>query len=85
MIAKNLILTSLFLLDNETQLEEDKQLARAQTKEDEHITKAQLEDDEQLAKALQESMYMESPPRYETGNIFQPYPFNFHSEYRYVW
>ncbi|KAF5463911.1 hypothetical protein F2P56_014038 [Juglans regia] len=60
----------------------DKQLARAQTKEDEHFAKAQLEDDEQLAKALQESMYMESPPRCETGNIFQPYPFNFPSEYR---
>ncbi|XP_040987055.1 protein DA1-related 1-like isoform X3 [Juglans microcarpa x Juglans regia] len=60
----------------------DKQLARAQTKEDEHIAKAQLEDDEQLAKALQESMYMESPPRCETENIFQPYPFNFPSECR---
>ncbi|KAG2724704.1 hypothetical protein I3760_01G029600 [Carya illinoinensis] len=69
-------------IDKESQLEEYKQLARAQTKEDEHIAKAQLEDDEQLAEALQKIMYMESPPHCETENIFQPHPFNFPSEYR---
>ncbi|KAG6729485.1 hypothetical protein I3842_01G031400 [Carya illinoinensis] len=65
------ILDDAFNCDKEPQSEEYKQLARAQTKED-----------EQLAKALQESMYMESPPRWETENIFQPYPFNFPSKYR---
>lgn len=32
----------------------------------------QVEDDEQLAQAIQESLNVESPPRYGYGNIYQP-------------
>ncbi|KAH9711585.1 protein DA1-related 1 [Citrus sinensis] len=39
------------------------------------IARAQLEEDEQLAKAIQDSLRVDSPPRYESGNIFQPFPF----------
>lgn len=35
---------------------------------------SQLEDDEQLALAMQESLNVESPPRYGYGNIYQPAP-----------
>jgi hypothetical protein len=65
--------------------EEEEHLTKAQLEEDEHLTKAQLEEDEQLAKAIQESLNVESPPRYDSGNIFQPYPFLFPSGYRYIW
>ncbi|XP_057951954.1 protein DA1-related 1-like [Malania oleifera] len=41
-----------------------------------------LEEDEQLAKALQESLNMESPPRYDNEPIIQPYPFFFSSGFR---
>ncbi|KAG6663255.1 hypothetical protein I3843_02G009500 [Carya illinoinensis] len=64
------------------QPEEDEHLARAQPEEDEHLAKVQLEEDEQLAKALQESMFVESPPRYDSGNIFQPFPFFSSGGYR---
>ncbi|GFY86134.1 hypothetical protein Acr_04g0008720 [Actinidia rufa] len=36
---------------------------------------SQLKEDEQLAKAIQESLNVESPPRYGNGNIYQPIPF----------
>ncbi|RVW27126.1 Protein DA1-related 1 [Vitis vinifera] len=41
-------------------------------------TESQLEEDEQLARALQESLNVESPPRHDAGNIFQPFPSFFH-------
>ncbi|GMP31646.1 hypothetical protein CsSME_00005778 [Camellia sinensis var. sinensis] len=41
-----------------------------------------LEEDEQLAKALQESMKMDSPPRYDYGSLFPPYPYFNPSGYR---
>ncbi|XP_043710916.1 protein DA1-related 1-like [Telopea speciosissima] len=41
-----------------------------------------LEEDEQLARALQESLNVESPPRYENGNMFQPIPFPFSTGFR---
>jgi hypothetical protein len=34
-----------------------------------------LEEDEQLAKAIQESLNVDSSPQYDSGSIFQPYPF----------
>ncbi|WOH10683.1 hypothetical protein DCAR_0730153 [Daucus carota subsp. sativus] len=34
-----------------------------------------LEEDEQLAKAIQESLYIDSTPQYDFGNLFQPYPY----------
>ncbi|XP_008444674.1 LIM domain-containing protein HDR3 isoform X2 [Cucumis melo] len=33
----------------------------------------QLEEDELLAKAVQESLNLESPPQYTSGNMYQPY------------
>ncbi|XP_042508896.1 protein DA1-like isoform X2 [Macadamia integrifolia] len=41
-----------------------------------------LDEDEQLARALQESLNVESPPRYEGGNMFQPIPFPFSTGFR---
>lgn len=43
-----------------------------------------LEEDEQLAKALQESLNVEapSPPRYDYGSFFPPFPSFFPSGYR---
>ncbi|KAM7516610.1 hypothetical protein LguiA_006193 [Lonicera macranthoides] len=41
-----------------------------------------LEEDEQLAKALQESLNMDSPPRYDHGSLFPPYPYLYPSGYR---
>ncbi|XP_042495592.1 protein DA1-like isoform X1 [Macadamia integrifolia] len=41
-----------------------------------------VEEDEQLARALQESMNMESPPRYDNGNMFQPMTFPFSTGFR---
>ena len=38
---------------------------------------SQLEDDAQLAQAIQESLNVESPPRYGYGNIYQPAPVYF--------
>ncbi|XP_062158194.1 protein DA1 isoform X2 [Alnus glutinosa] len=38
---------------------------------------SQLEDDEQLALAMQESLNVESPPRYGYGNTYQPAPVYF--------
>ncbi|KAG7544799.1 Zinc finger LIM-type [Arabidopsis suecica] len=68
----------------EAQLEEiEKQLAKARLEEEEmRRSKAQLEEDEQLAKAIQESMNVGSPPRYDLGNILQPYPFLIPSSHR---
>ncbi|XP_054809508.1 protein DA1-related 1 isoform X2 [Prosopis cineraria] len=53
--------------------EEAESLANNQKEEDEHHTKLQLEEDEQLARAIQESLSMGSPPRYNTGSLFQPF------------
>ncbi|GAV91517.1 LIM domain-containing protein/DUF3633 domain-containing protein [Cephalotus follicularis] len=75
-----------------TQSEEDEHISTAKSVEDEHISRTkfvedeqcsrdQLEEDEQLARALQESLSVESPPRYNHGNIFQPFPF-FSAGYR---
>ncbi|KAH8516530.1 hypothetical protein H0E87_004757 [Populus deltoides] len=68
--------------------------------EDNHIVKnvadveIQLKEDEQLAKALQESLSVESPPRYGNGiprygngipyqgNAYQPYPIHFPMGFR---
>ena len=47
-------------------------------------TESQLEEDEQLARALQESLNVESPPRHDAGNIFQPFPSFFSPGYRYM-
>ncbi|KAJ4964727.1 hypothetical protein NE237_016576 [Protea cynaroides] len=41
-----------------------------------------LEEDEQLARALQESLNVESPPRYENGDTFHPIPFPFSTGFR---
>ncbi|KDP31822.1 hypothetical protein JCGZ_12283 [Jatropha curcas] len=60
--------------------EEEERRARAE--EDEKRVRAQLEEDEQLAKALQESLYVDTPPQYDFGNAFSPYPFLFPSGYR---
>ncbi|KAL9464416.1 hypothetical protein AB3S75_002089 [Citrus x aurantiifolia] len=59
------------------QQEEDERRAKAQQEEDERRARAraQLEEDEQLAKAIQDSLRVNSPPRYDSGNIFQPFPF----------
>ncbi|XP_015890213.3 protein DA1-related 1-like [Ziziphus jujuba] len=64
--------------------EDSEQLAKVQPEEDdEQLSKLQLEEeDEQLAKALQESLNVDSPPRYDHGNIFQPPPFFQPSGYR---
>ncbi|KAF3438847.1 hypothetical protein FNV43_RR17122 [Rhamnella rubrinervis] len=63
--------------------EEDEQLAKIQLEEDEQLAKIQLEEeDEQLAKAIQESLTIDSPPRYDHGNIFQPIPLFYPSGYR---
>ncbi|KAG8642565.1 protein DA1-related 1 isoform X2 [Manihot esculenta] len=59
--------------------EEDERRARAE--EYEKRVSAQLEEDEQLARALQD-LNVESPPRYDFGNAFSPYPFLFPSGYR---
>lgn len=64
------------------QQEEDEQRAKVQQEEDEQRARAQLEEDEQLAKAIQESLRVDSPPRYDSANIFQPFPFFFPSGYR---
>lgn len=45
-------------------------------------TKSHLEEDEQLAKALQESLNVDTAPRYDNGNLFPPYPFYYPSGYR---
>ncbi|KAI4336915.1 hypothetical protein L6164_015388 [Bauhinia variegata] len=39
--------------------------------------KLQSEEDEHLARALQESLNVESPPRYGSGNMYQPVPVYF--------
>ncbi|GMI68874.1 DA1-RELATED PROTEIN 1 [Hibiscus trionum] len=44
--------------------------------------KVQQEEDEQLAKAIQESLNVESPPRYGHGGSFSPYPFFFSASNR---
>ncbi|XVF15688.1 hypothetical protein REPUB_Repub09cG0176800 [Reevesia pubescens] len=62
--------------------EEDDQYTKVQWEEDEEHAKVQLEEDEQLAKAIQESLKVESPPRYDHGGLFSPYPFFFSSSYR---
>ncbi|KAJ4715024.1 Protein DA1-related 1 [Melia azedarach] len=64
------------------QQEEDEKRAKAQQEEDARQANAQLEEDEQLAKAIQESLTVGSPPRYDSANIFQPFPFFFPSSYR---
>ncbi|KAJ7944356.1 protein DA1-related 1-like [Quillaja saponaria] len=65
------------------QLEEDEQPAKVQLEDDDELlAKVQREEDEQLAKALQESLNIESPPRYDSGSMFHPYPLFFPSGYR---
>lgn len=67
------------------QLEEDERIASTLVEDDEKISTFQAEEDEQLARALQESLNIEAPPpRYDSGNIFNPYPFFYPSGYRYV-
>ncbi|CAL5367175.1 unnamed protein product [Camellia sinensis] len=58
----------------------DRAIAQSYSEEDQKGKKvidneSQLEEDEQLAKAIQESLYMTSPPRYDYGNLFTPYPY----------
>ncbi|KAF8405155.1 hypothetical protein HHK36_010054 [Tetracentron sinense] len=43
---------------------------------------SQLEEDEKLARAIQESLNVESPPRYGNGNMYQPIPFPFSTGFR---
>ncbi|XWS29333.1 hypothetical protein CRYUN_Cryun24cG0020200 [Craigia yunnanensis] len=62
--------------------EEDDQYAKVQQEEDEEPAKVQLEEDEQLATAIQRSWNVESPPRYDHGGLFSPYPFFFSASYR---
>ncbi|KAI9165924.1 hypothetical protein LWI28_022914 [Acer negundo] len=64
------------------QLEENERREKAELEENEQRAKAQLEEDEQLAKALQESLSVDSPPRYDNANSFQPFPYFFPSSYR---
>lgn len=64
------------------QSDDDEKPAKFQYEEDEQSAKVQLEEDEQLAKALQESLNMGSPPRYDNGSIFQPFPFFMPAGYR---
>ncbi|GLT79963.1 hypothetical protein SLA2020_514280 [Shorea laevis] len=67
--------------DSIAHVEEDKPSDKIQ-EEDERRAKLQLEEDEQFARALQESLYVDSSPQYDRGNIFQPYPFFFPPGYR---
>ncbi|XP_065875159.1 protein DA1-related 1-like isoform X2 [Euphorbia lathyris] len=62
------------------EVEEDER--RARVEEDEKRRRAQLEEDEQLARAIQQSLSVDSPPRYGLGNGFSPYPYLFPSGYR---
>lgn len=76
------------------QMEEDERAAKAQLDEDARVASTLVEDeevvsaflaeeDEQLARALQESLNMEPPPpRYDSGNIFNPYSSFYSSGYR---
>jgi hypothetical protein len=45
-------------------------------------TESYLEEDEQLAKALQESLNIDSAPRYDYGNLFPPHPYFYPAGYR---
>ncbi|KAE8685377.1 Protein DA1 [Hibiscus syriacus] len=62
--------------------EEDDRYTKVQQEEDAGRAKVQLEEDEQLAKAIQESLNVESPPRYDHGGLFSPFPFFFSASYR---
>lgn len=66
--------------------EEDEPQANIQQEEDEHHdenhAKLQLEEDEQLARAIQESLNINSPPREDTGSLFQPFSQLFSPGYR---
>ncbi|KAK8995642.1 hypothetical protein V6N11_075907 [Hibiscus sabdariffa] len=64
--------------------EEDDRYVKVQPEEDEGRAKVQLEEDEQLAKAIQESLNVESesPPHFDHGGLFSPYPFFFSASYR---
>ncbi|POO02619.1 Zinc finger, LIM-type [Trema orientale] len=64
------------------QSDEDEEPAKVQADKDELLSSVQLEEDEQLARAIQESLSIDSPPRYDNGSMFQPYPFLFPSGYR---
>lgn len=62
---------------------DDEEPVKVEPEKDEQLSKVQLEeDDEQYARALQESLYVNSPPRQDHGGLFQPYPFLFPSGYR---
>lgn len=59
---------------------DDEEPVKLEPEKDEHLSKVQLEeDDEQLARALQESLYVNSPPRQDHRGVF---PFLFPSGYR---
>ncbi|XP_057449443.1 protein DA1-related 1-like [Lotus japonicus] len=64
---------------DKVQVDEDELLAKIQ--DEEHLAKDQLEEDEQLARAIQESLRIDSPPRYGGDSIF-PFPNLFPPGYR---
>lgn len=65
--------------------DDDEPPAKIPYEVDEQSAKVQLEEDEQLAKAIQESLNVDSPPRYDSGSILQPYPFFNPGGNRYMW
>lgn len=65
---------------DKVQVDEDELLAKIQ-QDEEHLAKDQLEEDEQLARAIQESLRIDSPPRYGGDSIF-PFPNLFPPGYR---
>ncbi|KAL5564216.1 hypothetical protein UlMin_027380 [Ulmus minor] len=52
------------------------------TTEREKDNNSQFKEDELLARAIQESLNMESPPRYDNGNTYQPIPVYYPMGYR---
>ncbi|KAL2348461.1 hypothetical protein Fmac_002461 [Flemingia macrophylla] len=64
------------------QQEEDELLAKIQQDEHERLAKAQLEEDEQLARAIQESLSLDSLPRYGNDSSFLSMPHLFPPGYR---
>lgn len=70
--------------DDESVKSQREEYESAKTQKEEYggFSDLQLEEDEHLAKALQESMNVASPPRYDQGSFFQPYPFFFPSSHK---
>ncbi|KAL5565767.1 hypothetical protein UlMin_028931 [Ulmus minor] len=52
------------------------------TTEKEKDNNSQFEEDDLLARAIQESLNVESPPRYDSGNTYQPIPIYYLMGYR---